>query len=121
MQRIRVTGARTGCRKLCVHTLAHDALKAHARAHEAYGSERQRIAPRRDVTVAREAWLPALPDAECGCHGEERLDEGTKEEPCAGLCAHAVADASYEGTEDEGEHARQRLLVCEVERGVALP
>ena len=110
----------TGRRELRVHPLAHNPLQAQTRAHERNRNERERVRPRRVPTDLRDAALPALPRGERSGHGEQRLDERAQEEPCARLGAHVVADAAEGRPGDEGEHGAQRLLVRDVEGGVAL-
>jgi hypothetical protein len=111
---------RTRSCKLRVNPLAHDALQAHARAHEPDARERQRVCPRRIGTRVRSTRLPAFPYAQRRSHREQRLDHRAKEKPQASLRSHAIADAAEEGTEDESRHRGEGLLVCEVEGGVAL-
>ena len=72
---------RTRRRKLRVHALAHNALQAHARAHQTQARKRARVGPGWLRADRGDAALPALPKRDrCG-HGEERLDERTKEQP----------------------------------------
>ena len=111
----------TSGRELRVHPLAHDPLETHARAHEADRGERECVGPLGLGTRVSHAWLAALPCTEGSGHREQRLEECAQEEPRAGLRAHAVADAADEGPEDEGRDGREGLLICEVERGVAVP
>lgn len=74
-------GRRTRRRKLRVHTLTHDTLQAHARAHQAQTRKRTRVGPRWLRADRGDAALPALPKRDRGGHGEERLDERAKEQP----------------------------------------
>ena len=114
------TESLTGGRELCIHPLAHDPLQSHTRTHEADRDERQRVRPRGVAAHFRDTPLPALPCGEGGGHGEERLDEGPEEEPRACLRAHLVTYAPDGGAGDEGEDRGERLLICEVEGGIAL-
>lgn len=111
---------RTGCRELGVHTLAHDPLQTHACAHEADGSVGESIRPRRHASRIGDRRLTTLPYAEGGSHGEEGLDEGTEEQPCARLCPHPVSNAAQESTEDEGEDGCESLLIGKMEGAVSL-
>jgi len=66
-------------RKLRVHTLAHDTLQTHARAHQPQTRVRARVGPRRCISAWRDAALPALPKRDRRRHGEQRLDERAEE------------------------------------------
>lgn len=112
-------GGRTGGGELRGHALAHDTLQPQARAHKPYTRKRQRIAPRRVPAVRRIVALGALPDAQRGGHGEQRLEERAGAEPEARVVPEAVADAPEEGAAEEGGQRGERLLVGEVEGGVA--
>jgi len=81
MPRKRREGKRTRCRKLRVHTLTHDTLQAHARAHQTQTCIRARVGPRWLSANRGDAALPALPKRDRGTHSEERLDERAKEQP----------------------------------------
>ena len=74
-------GRRTRSRKLRVHTLTHDTLQAHARAHQTQTCKRARVGPRWLRADRGEAALPTLPKRDRGGHSEERLDERAKEQP----------------------------------------
>ena len=74
-------GERTCRRKLRVHTLTHDTLQAHARAHQTQTCIRARVGPRWHRASRGEAALPTLPKRDRGGHCEERLDERAKEQP----------------------------------------
>ena len=52
---------RTRRRKLRVHTLTHDTLQAHARAHQTQTCIRACVGPRRLSADRGDATLPALP------------------------------------------------------------
>lgn len=74
-------GQPTRSRKLRVHTLTHDTLQAHARAHQTQTRIRARVGPRWHSAGRGDAPLPTLQKRDSGAHSEERLDERAKKQP----------------------------------------
>lgn len=72
---------RTRRRKLRVHTLAHDTLQPHTRAHQTQTCKGARVGPRWLRADRGDAALPAFPKRDRGGHSEDSLDERAKEQP----------------------------------------
>ena len=101
-----------------VHAFPHDALKTHTSTHKTKRSVCACVCPRRGAAVSRDAALPTLPERNCGSHCEEGLNKGAENEPGSGLGTDAIADASEEGAEEEGENGGERLSVGDMKAPV---
>ena len=104
-----------------VDALAHDALQADGRAHEAYRNESERVCPRRVASRLRDAGLVSLPSCDRGGHCKERLDESAKEEPQPCVISDFIAQTADGGSCEEGEEGGEGLAIGDAEGEVGLP
>lgn len=107
--------------ELRVETLPHNALQAHARAHEADAHEGQHVGPCGVGARISNATLMALPDRNGGSHCKKGLNKGAEGQPQPCLAAQFIAEATDEGAKNERDQRAQRLTVRYMERVVVLP